>query len=129
MFFRLCQRGSLPPSLVARLSTRPSPPLKFNVKRVRVIFFFEISVLDFTKVTNVPLILKGFDGGLPANFLLELYDAEKMELKSQVTNKVPIFEVNIICQYLKSFSTKFAHKIKRVTNTVYHLISTAKRCS
>ena len=70
----------------------------------------------------MPLILKGFDGGLPANFLLELYDAEKMELKSQVTNKVPIFEVNIICQYLKSFSTKFAHKIKRVTNTVYHLI-------
>ena len=43
--------------------------------------------------------VSGFDGGLPANFLLELYDAEKMELKSQVTNKVPIFEVssNIIC--------------------------------
>ena len=41
----------------------------------------------------MPLIFKGFDGGLPANFLLELYDAEKMELKSQVTNKVPIFEV------------------------------------
>ena len=38
----------------------------------------------------------GFDGGLPANFLLELYDAEKMELKSQVTNKVPIFEVSNI---------------------------------
>ena len=37
--------------------------------------------------------ISGFDGGLPANFLLELYDAEKMELKSQVTNKVPIFEV------------------------------------
>ena len=127
MFFRLCQRGSLPPSLVARLSTRPSPPLKFNVKRVRYSFlvrnlFFAPLKLDFTKVTNVPLIFKGFDGGLPANFLLELYDAEKMELKSQVTNKVPIFEVNIICQYLKSFSTKFAHKIKRVTNTVYHLI-------
>ena len=44
-------------------------------------------------------LISGFDGGLPANFLLELYDAEKMELKSQVTNKVPIFEVNlnIIC--------------------------------
>eukprot|EP00090_Calanus_glacialis_P029736 TRINITY_DN4776_c0_g2_i1.p1 TRINITY_DN4776_c0_g2~~TRINITY_DN4776_c0_g2_i1.p1 ORF type:complete len:861 (-),score=112.71 TRINITY_DN4776_c0_g2_i1:337-2919(-) len=39
---------------------------------------------------------EGFDGGLPANFLLELYDAEKMELKSQVTNKVPIFEVSNI---------------------------------
>lgn len=36
----------------------------------------------------------GFDGGLPANFLMELYDAEKMELKYQVTNKVPIFEVS-----------------------------------
>ena len=44
--------------------------------------------------SNLKLI-SGFDGGLPANFLLELYDAEKMELKSQVTNKVPIFEVNI----------------------------------
>ena len=103
--FRLCQRGSRPPSLLARLSTRPSPPLKFSVKRVRVSFFFFrnlffILKLDFTKVTNVPLIVSGFDGGLPANFLLELYDAEKMELKSQVTNKVPIFEVNIICQYL-----------------------------
>ena len=39
------------------------------------------------------VFISGFDGGLPANFLLELYDAEKMELKSQVTNKVPIFEV------------------------------------
>jgi len=39
---------------------------------------------------------EGFDGGLPANFLLELYDAQKMELKSQVTNKVPIFEVSHI---------------------------------
>jgi len=37
---------------------------------------------------------EGFDGGLPANFLMELYDAEKMELKYQVTNKVPIFEVS-----------------------------------
>ena len=36
----------------------------------------------------------GFDGGLPANFLMELYDAEKMELKYQVTNKVPVFEVS-----------------------------------
>ena len=36
------------------------------------------------------------DGGLPANFLLKLYDAEKMELKTQVTNKVPIFEVSHI---------------------------------
>ena len=42
--------------------------------------------------------ISGFDGGLPANFLLELYDAEKMELKSQVTNKVPIFEVRIFDQ-------------------------------
>ena len=39
------------------------------------------------------ILFQGFDGGLPANFLLELYHAEKMELKSQVTNKVPIFEV------------------------------------
>lgn len=39
---------------------------------------------------------EGFDGGLPANFLLELYDAEKMELRSQVSNKVPIFEVSNI---------------------------------
>ena len=39
------------------------------------------------------VLFQGFDGGLPANFLLELYHAEKMELKSQVTNKVPIFEV------------------------------------
>lgn len=39
---------------------------------------------------------QGFDGGLPANFLLELYDAEKMELRSQVSNKVPIFEVSNI---------------------------------
>ena len=41
------------------------------------------------------ILFQGFDGGLPANFLLELYHAEKMELKSQVTNKVPIFEVSL----------------------------------
>ena len=40
--------------------------------------------------------LSGFDGGLPANFLLELYDAAKMKLLSQMTNKVPIFEVSNI---------------------------------
>ena len=40
--------------------------------------------------------ISGFDGGLPANFLLELYDAGKMKLLSQMTNKVPIFEVSNI---------------------------------
>ena len=40
--------------------------------------------------------VSGFDGGLPANFLLELYDAGKMKLLSQMTNKVPIFEVSNI---------------------------------
>jgi len=39
---------------------------------------------------------EGFDGGLPANFLMELYYKEKMELKFHVTNKVPIFEVSNI---------------------------------
>ena len=47
----------------------------------------------FTFKRKIPF--QGFDGGLPANFLLELYHAEKMELKSQVTNKVPIFEVSL----------------------------------
>ena len=41
-------------------------------------------------------LIAGFDGGLPANFLLELYDAQKMKLLSQMTNKVPIFEVSNI---------------------------------
>lgn len=40
--------------------------------------------------------IAGFDGGLPANFLMELYNSENMELRSQVTNKIPIFEVNNI---------------------------------
>ena len=40
--------------------------------------------------------IPGFDGGLPANFLMELYYKEKMELKFHVTNKVPIFEVSNI---------------------------------
>ena len=76
--------------------------------------------------------ISGFDGGLPANFLLELYDAEKMELKSQVTNKVPIFEViiNIICknsdhQYLTKkvpifevTNMKFKTNILQTTNSV-----------
>jgi hypothetical protein len=48
------------------------------------------------QVLIVMFYIPGFDGGLPANFLLELYDAEKMELKSQVTNKVPVFEVSHI---------------------------------
>ena len=61
------------------------------------------------------VFISGFDGGLPANFLLELYDAEKMELKSQVTNKVPIFEVISIniwpktCHNLKSPWILFAN--------------------
>ena len=55
-------------------------------------------------IRNSSPFVSGFDGGLPANFLLELYDAEKMELKSQVTNKVPIFEVALICT--KNWPTK-----------------------
>ena len=61
-------------------------------------------ICSLNMVLHLTLMISGFDGGLPANFLLELYDAEKMELKSQVTNKVPIFEVNIICQYLRSIT-------------------------
>ena len=59
----------------------------------------EVSSLGKFQPRYSSALISGFDGGLPANFLLELYDAEKMELKSQVTNKVPIFEVtkNIIC--------------------------------
>lgn len=37
---------------------------------------------------------EGFDGGLPANFLLEMYEAKTMQKTAQVTNKVPIFEVH-----------------------------------
>ena len=51
-----------------------------------------ISLTSFSEWKNI----SGFDGGLLANFLLELYVAEKMELKTQVTNKVLIFEVTHI---------------------------------
>ena len=84
---RSCQRASRPPSPVVRSSTRLLPPSKSSVRKVNLVvrgnFHF------FHKKKH----FQGFDGGLPANFLLELYHAEKMELKSQVTNKVPIFEV------------------------------------
>ena len=84
---RSCQRASRPPSPVARSSTRLLPPSKSSVRKVNLVAKEEM-VTFFIKN-----YFQGFDGGLPANFLLELYHAEKMELKSQVTNKVPIFEV------------------------------------
>lgn len=40
------------------------------------------------------LFVQGFDGGLPANFLLKVYNAEKMEIKSQMTAQVPIFSLS-----------------------------------
>ena len=57
--------------------------LNFNYLYLILYLIFDINCMNL-----------GFDGGLPANFLMELYDAEKMELKYQVTNKVPVFEVS-----------------------------------
>ena len=93
LVLQIVPTGKPSPLTACQIVNKTLTSLKVQCQEGESNFFFEISVLDFTKVTNVPLILKGFDGGLPANFLLELYDAEKMELKSQVTNKVPIFEV------------------------------------
>ena len=63
-------------------------------------FFICSHYLQFMLLPTFPIelfkIISGFDGGLPANFLLELYNSENMVLKSQVTNKVPIFEVSNI---------------------------------
>ena len=85
---RSCQRASRPPSPAVRSSTRLLPPSKSSVRKVNLVAKRKFSLFSQKKKH-----FQGFDGGLPANFLLELYHAEKMELKSQVTNKVPIFEV------------------------------------
>ena len=74
------------------------------------------------------MVWYGFDGGLPgrvwcgrvarlgmvwwlhlyipANFLLELYDAAKMELKQQVTNNVPVFEVQYFTKHCSALPFK-----------------------
>ena len=43
---------------------------------------------------------------IPANFLLELYDAAKMELKQQVTNNVPVFEVQYFTKHCSALPFK-----------------------
>ncbi|XP_023348793.1 uncharacterized protein LOC111717526 [Eurytemora carolleeae] len=58
------------------------------------------SALTECQVTNKTLssmkieCQEGFDGGLPANFLLQVFETENMELRFQATNKVPVFEVS-----------------------------------
>ena len=51
-----------------------------------------MSLTSFSEWKNI----SGFDAGPPPNFLLELYEAEKMEMKTHVTSKDLIFEVSHI---------------------------------
>lgn len=37
---------------------------------------------------------EGFDGGLPQEFTMEVYDAETQTLVSNVTSRTPVFTVN-----------------------------------